>query len=446
MASRFGVISREAVFATFFVVLSVSPQVAQAKPFAPDPKDVCRAVPGDLSAVRTIAKLFDVNSISDWGLDPSGGQVTPELRADALENLRCVGSSCSKDTAQKLQTAAGQLKSFIVSVAEGREKQFELVSSLTADDQARLIHAFDTNRLHIVCHVVANDVPAVVSSAGSEDKTPLQRIEVRSAIDDLSIDSSSSWFAGLTPATIGFDDNDIAHTRTFSATAVLGYDVGQASYGDGFLDFYPFVAYSLKSVNATPTPPGNIDNASAGVLARAFFHAGFYQELRLYPEYTRSLYDGAQTLTFSATYLPEPGTIPFLAAPHAIGDDFIFLGFVPSANLSYVDVLSAGRNLALATHPGYLRLVPGLDAHLYGAAGTFFSRFSAGASYRFYHAIDGNTGDFTNFQASLNFVPFPNPDPSATQNITITLKYVIGQDPTSLVHQNDITIGVGVKY
>jgi hypothetical protein len=264
--------------------------------------------------------------------------------------------------------------------------------------------------------------------------------------------TSDASLKGLTPATIGFDANMVAHTHTYTATTLMGYGLGTWTLSREATEaLYPYVSYSLNSVNSHPVKSGNFDNLSVGMLSDTVFpFLGMESEVLIYPQFTRSLYDHASSLTIGAAYEPEP-VLPFINAPYAV-DKLVYVSLVPAGNVVYTHVIDAGTDPLLATTSNFLRAGPGLSAHLYGYEDGPLKQFSFGANYTYFGSMDGTTPTFSDFQAAISFSPLAGSAAggggasSASQNFTITLKYVAGRDLSSLKKQQDLTLGVGLKF
>jgi hypothetical protein len=396
----------------------------------PDMSKIC--VQGQIDRDRYVAMALADAGVTDFALDTAGGDVTRQTRLEAIRRSNYCGehaAQCAEDTQPKLTTVHNATLRFLRLAAAGELPHYRVVENGAA--ASTMLEGFLDGSLKISC----------VGTMPKSTPVDFGVLALRSRPEDLTVPKSG--LKGLIPAVVGFDHNAIAKTNTYSATAVLGVQVFKKTWDDGhWLQVYPYLNYKLKSVNATPTPAGNINNLGAGLLVGAF---AFHNELSAYPEFTKSLYNGSEVFNATLTDYLEP---PIEGVDrYALLGDAIFVLLQPVLTLSYYDVVAAGSDATLAVTPDYFRGGPGGELRLIGYQG-ILQQFSLSASYRYLHGFSGTQRDLENFVGSISFAPFASTsgltDPGS--NFTITLKYVVGRDPGSLTKQDDLTIGLGYKF
>jgi hypothetical protein len=402
----------------------------------PDMSKVCvQAADGKryVDPNRYVAKALADEGVTDFALDLTGGDVTKQTRLEAVRRSNYCGlhkDLCTEDTQPKLTKVRDATRRFLrFAAANPPLPHYSVAENGTG---ASPIESFLDGSMRVAC----------VGTMSPNSPTDFGLLALRSKAEDLLVPTSK--LKTLTPAVIGFDHNAIAKTDTYSATAVLGVQLPFKNWDNGYwVRSYVYLKYNLKSVNATPTPAGNINNLSAGLLLGVFVP---YNEFRAYPEFTKSLYDGSEVFNATLTDYLEP-PIPGIYK-YAQLRDAVSILLQPVVTISYFDVASAGSNAALATTPDYFRAGPGAELSLSGNPGTLLQQFSLNASYRYLHGFSGPQRDLENFVGSISYAPFANisglSDPGS--NFTITLKYVSGRDLTSLSRQDDLTIGLGYKF
>jgi hypothetical protein len=228
---------------------------------------------------------------------------------------------------------------------------------------------------------------------------------------------------------------------------VIGYQASRIYYEDpgSHTDLVPYIGTNVKKVNSTPPPKsGNLEALSGGILTNTLFplfelnNEKLYHELRVYPQFVRNYQDRSETLSGTISYIPEPA-VPVLGSVYDIGE-LLFIMARPSFNLAYEHVAAAGENQTLRMIGNYTAFGPGVDVYLYGFPGSLLEQFGANASYRFFHNTQSGLNSISNFQSSLSYYPF------GQQNFSVTFKYVVGKDLSTLVSQKDYTIGLGIKF
>jgi hypothetical protein len=455
--------------------------------FQPSPKDVCVVSTGGqrVDIDRLAAKLLDANQITSWQLDTTGSISTQtQINAVHLHDFCKNTGHCDSGVVKKLIVARVELEQFLKSIPgkddENSEKHdFEISVKPGESQSLDLVSDFLEGRTVITCTApIGGSVPPTRDAGGNLTQTPaasapnpdtaaappqaepqsqspvsavgtaggdwlpsLAQFVVRAKVDDLAYGTDSPNYKGLSSATLGFDANAVSHADTYTASGVVGYQVNRIYYGDpgDWTDIVPYVGYNLKKVETNPHPKsGNIDTMTAGLLFDTLFRAGFYQEIKAYPQFMKSYQDGSETLSGTLTYIPEPA-IPILAAPYDIGD-LVYVMAQPSFNLGYQQIMTAGENKALLGVGDYTRYGPGLDFYVYGFPGSVLEKFSAAASYRYFFNDGLSLHQFGNLQSSISYTPF------GQQNVSITFKYVVGRDLAALVSEKEYTLGIGIKF
>ena len=435
------------------------PDAATALVYSPKAEDVCVRTLDQftLDKARLIANFLDAEQVTGWTIDTSGA-ITPQEQANAVhlaEFCGLAGSHCSKTAAARLRDVRADFRQFLQRAVKGIDAAVRLSprpGNALSDD---LVTDFFEDRYIGICAPPAAPPPAPASAsaepppaaAPAETQAPslASRIEVRSKIGDLAYDSGDTAFKGLSAATIGFDANAANHVDTVTSSGVIGFRLDRlhpapTTAPSARIDLIPFLGLNLKKVESKPPPKtGNLDTLSGGVLGDALFPLGFYHELQFYPQVAHSYQDASETVSANLTYIPEPA-IPVIGAIRNIGDE-VYISARPSFNLSYQHLVDAGENAALRATGSYWRYGPGVDFSVFGYPGSLLQQFSLAASYRYLRNAAARGPDpITNFTSALSYTP------PGQQNVSVTFKYVVGNDLDTLTSQKEYTLGLGVKY
>jgi hypothetical protein len=404
-----------------------------------------------------VAKYLADQKLDGWYLNTTGAAITPQDRLAAVVDptMYCTTSGhCATGVVSQLSDAGFVLRQFFVSIAAGLQKDFTFVPAVS-DLHTDLLRGFlQDHQYKIVCAVKAISPPAAgdtVSTAPGSLLTGSQRvasIRVRGSIEDLAYGNDSSLFKGLANATVGYEDNSVADSRKYTASGAVGvvaasWHPSEADPSD-VVDMTPFVFVNQNRVYSSPPPKTpNTSLVGGGMMFAGLLESfGFYNEFRLYPTYTHNDEDGTGVVGTDLAWLPEPVS-PFLGTPRLVGN-LLYVAYQPSVNLGWSHVTTTGTDPTFQSISNYARYGPGLDVRIFGSSSGWLKSFSATVSYNFYGVSNGPVRSFWNLEPQLSYSPAASENKK--NNVSVTLKYSRGTDPTTFKPLRDLVLSLGLKF
>jgi hypothetical protein len=272
-------------------------------------------------------------------------------------------------------------------------------------------------------------------------------LRIRGTTDDLLIDRGQQTFKGSSKATINFNGDGVARTRTDTMTIVMGYAFGNPST----IEAVPYVATNRKIVNVnagSTSKPSSADTANTGVAATGYFNtyaAGrvIGNRIVLRPDFLEDMQDNSQIDSLQFRYIPEVDRDITLApvwlntfAPLVPGDpDPIWVE--PMLDFRLDNGIYTNRGLATVakSHVDYVRL--GGQAGLSIILPSYFP-VTLTTSYIGLYGARGNI-DIGYFANSLSY-------PLVKDYVAITASYTNGNREDTAKREQLWLVGLSLHY
>ena len=313
-----------------------------------------------------------------------------------------------------------------------------------------------TERSAIVCTALSAappspPPPAGKSSAAKDDtanKSPLDGLRIRGSVDDLFIDRKQQGFKGASKATINFNSDGVAKTRTDTMTMVVGYGFGDPSS----IAVIPYVGTNRKIVTVQPgskSKPSSAETVNGGLQTSMYFDLSAGDRLignrfNIRPDFLEDLQDNSEILSLQLQYLPEVSAdtrdpVPFwlnFFAPLIAGDsDPVWVSPMLDFRVDTGTYANRGNMSVAAQHRDFVRV--GGRAGLTIILPSWFPVTLTTSYTGLYGARGGvNIGYFAN---SVSY-------PVIKDYVSITASYTNGNTEDTAKREQLWLVGLSLKY
>jgi hypothetical protein len=278
-------------------------------------------------------------------------------------------------------------------------------------------------------------------------KSILDPLRIRGTTDDLFIDRAQQAFKGSSKATINFNGDGVAKTRTDAMTIVMGYAFGDPST----IEAVPYIATNRKIVNVyagSTSKPSSAETADAGIAATGYFNTyggGRVMGNRIVvrPDFLEDMQDNSEIASLQLRYIPEIDRDITLApiwlntfAPLIPGDpDPIWVEPMLDFRLDTGTYANRGLASVAKTHIDYVRL--GGQAGLSIILPSYFP-VTFTTSYIGLFGARGNV-DIGYFANSLSY-------PLVKDYVAITASYTNGNREDTAKREQLWLVGLSLHY
>lgn len=421
------------------------------------PKEIKPGEFGQLSSRKLLGQAIKSAGLSAIDLDTEGNEVSLTAEKDAI--LDPIGycnvrDRCSKGTRDKLAAAFTNIDGFIRNsdprfVVKSKKGYFDIHSD--GDPTKRV-----TVRELLAEKIIGVTARCIVPSSDDEadgkdekkrntknahpDKTPVaQRLMIRKKITDLQFAQEDKQFKGLDRASLSVVDDYIKRNITYNLSGVAGFGISHVSLGrSADADIIGFATYTKQTVAGNaPRNSKDVDNIGLGLMFSALFPAfGDYHALQIYPQYLRS--NVSEGELFSGNIVYSPQTWLGVGAPFPIFGDLVGL-FTPQAKFIWGRVTARGRDPEFVAEKEFSRVGGRLELLMLMDDGPL-KGYSWRNAYEYQYGQRGYYRTVDRFESTISY-KFPD-----QQNWSIDLAYISGRNLDTLELQQQLTLGLGLKY
>jgi hypothetical protein len=438
--------------------LIVASHATSLAEFAPDLDAVCEPSPVTARSKSTVVPekfvwdLFLAKGLSPkkLGIRATNGYLN-EMYAAVLAADYCGNHVCEKDAPDKLRRVKLDLLRFLdTHWQRPKETGFWVTPRLTEGNRRELTAAFlnGTNDIQVACIGAAVDDGAKAPVAPK--LSVLDGVRIRkdplglTVAQRLSNGKINPAFKKIDSASFTASRDYLTHTNTFNVDVVVGYAFGPHQFRKERLDYaevIPYFRFSRQSVQSNDPDATDVRNISGGVVSSFYLTGvdGRIFNFAYHPEYTHSNRTGANILTqnFSLTPdLPWPGfggrqglypgaPVSFAASVQGIG--------------VYGNVLNDGGDVTLRESKEFEHLGGKGQIWFYGDE-SLFKGWSLSAAYQFLKVMRGPLYAIRRFETTLSYTL---PD---SEFWSLNLTYINGRNLQTFEEQQQITLGLGLKY
>lgn len=271
------------------------------------------------------------------------------------------------------------------------------------------------------------------------DNTPSPRLlRVRSKSEDLYISNDEKAYQALKPATLSYDQDNVAHKRTRSAIGVVGYAFRLPKNPIGLREIVPYFGIDSElSKSAGSKASTKADTRTFGIMTDAAWTSSIVNYLALNPALLSDLQHHSKL--FTATVYYQPVLDNYLNSNHEIaelGASPLFFQFVLNGQIHHGHYTDGG-NLAPAESADYDRF-----------GGTIgFSFLTNSKDYPFawtttksWYRGSGLFKTIGKFNSTLTFGFGPG------GTFSWSISYDRGRDVDTTVLEREWKLSLGIKY
>lgn len=426
--------------------------------FEPDMNSVCAPTPVTAdSGSRVVPEkfiwaLFLANKLTpiSLGIRASDGYLD-EMYAAVLARDYCGSHACEKGARDNLINAKEDLQRFLET--HGRRpkgKGYFVSPPLTAENLHAVMVSFLRGRVDVRALCIGKKVENEAKPPEKSKVSLLDRVRLRKSPTDLGVAQRTSSgkinpaFKKVAPAKFTASRDYLAHKSTFNIDATLGYAFGPFQFSKespAYGEIVPYFRFSRQSVQSDDPNAADVRNIAGGVVSNFFLEGigGHFVQVEYYPEYLHSNRTGANVLSQNLVVTPDL-PLPGFGGPEPLYPDAP-VSVAASLQLigTYVNVMNDGGDTALRDSNQVERIGPKAQIWLYGDEKPF-EGWSFTASYEFLKATRGPLYALRRFETTLSYALPDSPFWS------VNLDYVNGRNLQTLEEQQQITLGLGLKY
>lgn len=449
---------RQVVF--LLAVLVASPAAAD---FNPELKQVCtpkEIKPGEfgqISSRKLLGHAIKSAGLSAIDLDTEGNEVSLTAEKEAILNpdQYCkVRDRCSKGTLEKLAEVYTNIDGFIRNndpryVVRSKKGYYDIRSDSDSTKRVTVRELLADKIVGVTARCVMPPSDGVADGKDDKkeeaknahpDKTPVaHRFMIRKKVTDLQYAQEDKQFKGLDRASLSVADDYLKRNITYNLSGVAGFGISHISLGKSAdADIVAYTTYTKQTIAGNaPKNSKDVDNIGLGVLASALFPAfGDYHAVQVYPQYLRS--NVSEGELFSGNIVYSPQTWPGVGAPFPLFGDLVGL-FTPQAKFIWGRVTAHGRDPDFIADKDFSRVGGRLEFLMLMDDG-LLKGLSWRNAYEYQYGMRGYYRSVDRFESTLSF-KFPD-----QQNWSIDLAYVSGRNLDTLELQQQLTLGLGLKY
>jgi hypothetical protein len=306
--------------------------MAADKPFPPPQKEVC-----------TASNIVDKDKLADYLLtkfpvNVRALQSTTDPTLQRLSLLRQLLASPILADPSQCKTCSASDKASLSAIQGNMAQVLAGSLKLSFDPSSpvdpNVYFRAPTNEENAIRCIVANGQPVEAPSAlYTPPEKSQSNFRIRGAAADLYVDRSATQdFAATSKATIDFNDNGTAKTRTDKFVADIGYRIPITTFDSmpgSRLELIPYAGTSRNIVTVgkgSKTKPSASETADLGALTSMYLVTGsgptpFGHLINFRPDYLFDLQDDSQLLTANLQYLPVINSIINSFRPVITGND-----------------------------------------------------------------------------------------------------------------------------
>jgi len=449
---------RRVVF--LLTVLVASPAIADFNPefnLVCTPKEIKPGEFGQLSSRKLLGQAIKLAGLSAIDLDTEGNEVSLTAEKDAILDPAgyCnVRDRCSKGTLGKLAEAFTNIDGFIRNndpklVVKSKSGYFDIHSDNDPLKRVTVRELLADKLVGVTARCIVpprddeadgNDEKKQKTKNAHPDKTPVaQRLMIRKKVTDLQYAQDDKQFKGLDRASLSVVDDYLKRNITYNLSGVAGFGISHVSLGKSAdADIIGYATYTKQTVTGNaPKNSKDVDNIGLGLMASALFPAfGDYHALQVYPQYLRSNVSEGELFSGNIVYTPQ--TWPGVGAPFPIFGDLVGL-FTPQAKFVWGRVTAHGRDPDFVADKDFSRVGARVEFLAMMDDG-LLKGFSWRNAYEYQYGMRGYYRSVDRFESTLSY-KFPD-----QQNWSLDLAYISGRNLDTLELQQQLTLGLGLKY
>jgi len=417
----------------------------------------------DIDRRKLVGQILKTVNVADIDLDPTGGEVTFAMKREAIVDPPqfCKVRGCSGDTQVQLGTAYIAMRRFILAnnkkppAATGGFEIVRTGSGVTGDITPRELMDATFAGISATCWAPAKPSGQPGGAGGNGNgggaaggppgKTtePQVRFMVRKSVQDLSTLQSSDAFKGLDRATFAVTTDYLKNLSTYNVNGVVG--IGLSSLHPAANVDADLIAYGLYNrqffTGSVPKSSTQIYNIGGGFADNFLFDSpAGAANLQWATQYLESEISNGRLWSTSLTYTPLTG--PFIGRAEYFGPFAVVL--IPYASFTHGEVLDHGTDPTFVANKGFDRIGGHLESVIYfdsiDPSTSWLQGFTWRNIYDYYYGITGFYRSIDRFESKLSFT-FPD-----QQFWSVDLDYISGRTLDTLQLQQQLTLGVGLKY
>lgn len=426
----------------------------------------------EINRRKLVGQVLKSAGVADIDIDPEGGDVDFAMKKAAIAdpNLFCNSTKkCSAYTKVKLGGAYIILKQFIQENSKKPPKNTggffimrtrgnvtgeitprELMDSTFTGISARCIAPVKTNGSsegsagRSGAGRVENGGKGTNAkkSGGRKSKLDLQFM-IRKDVADLDTLQSSDAFKALDRASFAVSSDYLKSTYTYNINGVAG--IGLFKFSPARNVDADLIAYGLYTrqlvAGQVPKSAHDIDNIGGGFADNFHFDvpAGAFK-LQWSAQYLESRISNGQLWSTSLTYIPLTG--PLIGRAKYFGPFALLL--LPRITFTHGSVIDHGLDPDFVANKEFDRIGGHLEAVVFFDSIdpnlSWMNGFSWRNIYDFYYGITGYYRTIDRFESKISY-KFPD-----QKYWSIDLDYISGRNLDSLQLQQQLTLGVGLKF